>query len=145
MKIRKAVSLVGLVIGFVLPGLAQEQKTVDPEVRQEIDAATKKREDAFNKHDAAALSALYTEDAIDVWPSYGGATVGLPAIVKRYETFLASNPRPHSFEVTQVYAMANKICAVVDYTDHHSSKGQALVVYVLEPDGWKVRLFYLLN
>ena len=74
------------------------QNTVDPEVRQEIEAVTKRREEAFNKHDAAAWSAFYTEFAIDVWSLQAeGAAVGLPAIKKSMRPFLHLTPdRPHS-------------------------------------------------
>ena len=145
MKIRLLFTLAALAIGLATPTLAQLQNTVDPEVRQEIEAVTKRREEAFNKHDAAAWSAFYTEFAIDVWSIQAeGAAVGLPAIKKKYEAFFASHPRPTSFKVVQVYAIANKICAVMDYTDHHGLKGQNLVIYVYVPDAedWQVRLSY---
>jgi ketosteroid isomerase-like protein len=138
-------TLAALAIGLATPALAQLQDTVDPEVRQEIEAVTKRREEAFNKHDAAACSAFYTEFAIDVPKLRAeGAAVGLPAIKKNYETLFASHARPISFKVLQVYAIANKICAIVDYTDRDHLKGQNLVIYVYVPDAedWKVRLSY---
>ena len=93
MKIRTVVTIVGLAIGFALPGLAQEQNAVDPELRQQIEAVTKRREEAYNKHDAAAWSAFYTQDAIDVWTwEPNGAAVGLPAIVKGMRPSLHLTP-----------------------------------------------------
>ena len=73
---------------------AQEQNTVDPEVRQQIEAVHKKFDDAFSKRDAAALAALYTQDAIEVWPweEKGGAASGQEAIEKRWAVELASSP-----------------------------------------------------
>ena len=146
MNIRLLFTLAALAIGLATQALAQEQKTVDPEVRQEIEAVTKTREEAFNKHGAADWCAFYTEFAIDVWSLQAeGAAVGLPAIKKKYEAHFATHPAPQSFKVVQVYAIANKMCAVMDYTDHRYSKGQALVIYVFDADGdWKVRLSYLL-
>jgi len=141
-------TLAALAIGLATPALAQLQDTVDPEVRQQIEAVTKRREEAFNKHDAAAWSGFYTEFAIDVWSIQAeGAAVGLPAIKKKYEAFFSSPPRPTSFKVVQMYAIANKICAVMDYTDQHGLKGQNLVIYVYVPDAedWKVRLSYGLS
>ena len=64
MKTRLLFALVGLAIGFALPVLAQEQNTVDPELRQQIEAVLMKFDDAYNKHDAAATPALYTQDAV---------------------------------------------------------------------------------
>jgi len=43
MKIRLILSLAGLASGFALPAFAQEKGTVDPQVRQEIEALEKKR------------------------------------------------------------------------------------------------------
>ena len=144
MKIRLLFTLAALAIGLATPALAQLQNTVEPEVRQQIEAVTKRME-AFNKHDAAAWSAFYTEFAVDVWSYQAERTaVGLPAIKKKYEAHLASHPKPISFKVVQAYAITNKIVAVIDYTDHHTWKGKGLVVYVYDPDAddWKVRLFY---
>ena len=60
-----------------MPTFAQEQNTVDPEVRQQIEAVLMKLGEAYNKHDAAAITALYTQNAVQVWdwenvgPFYG--------------------------------------------------------------------------
>ena len=64
MKTPFLVALAGLAIGFAVPTLAQQ--TVDPQVREQIDAKIKKSDEAFNNNDAAALAALLTEDAIVV-------------------------------------------------------------------------------
>ena len=64
MKMRLLPALAALAIGFVVPALAQEQNTIDPEVRQQIEAAVMKFDEAFNKHDAAAIAALYTQDTV---------------------------------------------------------------------------------
>jgi hypothetical protein len=65
-----------------LPTLAQEQNTVDPEVRQQIEAVLTKYEDAFNKNDTAAIAALYTADAAEVFQkdeAGGSASGGKPS------------------------------------------------------------------
>ena len=67
MKIRLVVALVGLAISFALPTFAQQKETVDPQLIQKLyDTISKKWNEACNNHDAAAIAALYTEDAIDV-------------------------------------------------------------------------------
>jgi len=38
MKVGSVAALIGLAIGFALPCIAQEKNTVDPQVRQEIEA-----------------------------------------------------------------------------------------------------------
>jgi hypothetical protein len=123
---------------------AQEQNTVDPEVRQQIEAVTKQREEAYNKHDAAAWSAFYTQGAIDVWTWESvGTAVGLPAIEKRYAAEFASYPPKQSFKVVRVYAIGNEICAVMEYKHQLHAKGHALVIYVRDAGDWKVRLSYI--
>jgi hypothetical protein len=59
MKIHLLIALVGLAISFALPTFAQEQSAVDPETRQEIEAVAMQSVEAYNKHDAAAIAALY--------------------------------------------------------------------------------------
>jgi hypothetical protein len=46
MKMRVLLTLAGLAIGFAVPALGQEQNTVDPEVRQQIEAALTKFDEA---------------------------------------------------------------------------------------------------
>ena len=74
MKIRSLLALVGLAISFALPTFAQQKETVDPQLIQKLDTMSKKYNEAFNNHDAAAIAAVYTEDAVfvpDTGPLYG--------------------------------------------------------------------------
>ena len=64
MKISLVVVPLVLAVSFALSTFAQEQNTVDPEVRQQIEALLMKFGEAFNKHDPAAIAALYTQNAI---------------------------------------------------------------------------------
>ena len=71
MKLARLLTLAGLAIGFALPTFAQEKKdTVDPEVRQQIEALLVKGDEAFNKHDGAAFADTYS-----VHPLFAGATI----------------------------------------------------------------------
>jgi hypothetical protein len=47
MKMRLLFTLAALAIGVATQALAQEQNSVDPEVRQQIEAVTKRREEAY--------------------------------------------------------------------------------------------------
>jgi len=67
MKLRLLPTLVGLAIGFAATALAEEQSTVNPEVRQQIEAELAKFDDAFNNNDAAGIVSQFTPDAIEVW------------------------------------------------------------------------------
>ena len=127
------------------PTFAQEQKAVDPEVRQQIEAAVKKHEEAYNKYDAAAYAALYTPDAIEVlsWQSEGGATVGQQAIEKMAAAEFASFPAKQSFTLVQVYAIGSEICAISEFIHYYlGRKGYAVTIYVREGDDWKIRMVY---
>ena len=58
-------TLVGLAISFAVPALAQQKHTVASQIDEQI---VKKFDQAFNNGDAAAVAALYTEDAVQVTP-----------------------------------------------------------------------------
>jgi hypothetical protein len=64
MKMRLLLTLAGLVVGFPAPVLAQEKDTVDPEVRQQIEALIVNLDEAYNKSDAPAVAALFAQDAV---------------------------------------------------------------------------------
>jgi len=74
------VALVGLAIGLALPTFAQQTNTPDPQLRQRLFDLIKKHGDAINKNDAAAVAALFTEDAVIV--EQEGPTFGRKAIEK---------------------------------------------------------------
>ena len=74
MKIRAVVILVGLAISFAMPIFAQEKEDAKPfpftpipagpQLVQQIEAINQKFDEAFNKHDAAAVGQLYTSNAV---------------------------------------------------------------------------------
>jgi hypothetical protein len=88
MKILAVVILVGLAISFALPIFAQEKEDVKPfpftpipagpQLVQQIEAINQKFDEAFNKHDAAAVGALYTSNAVQTTPQ--GSFSGREAI-----------------------------------------------------------------
>jgi ketosteroid isomerase-like protein len=143
MKMRVLLTLAGLAITSIIPAIAKEQTTVDPEVRQQIDAALTKFDDAFNSRDAAATAALYTQDAAEVWSGWsaGGLAFGQEAIEKRH----ASNPDKLSHKLVQVQAIGNEICAISEWSiPPIDTKGHYVVtIYVREADEWKIRMAYV--
>jgi uncharacterized protein (TIGR02246 family) len=145
MKIRSVVALVGLAIGFALPTFAQEQKTVDPEVRQQIEAVFMKFGEAFNKHDAAAITALYTQDAVQWWSfwSEGAVASGQQAIEERYAGHFASSPGEFVGQLVQVYAIGNEMSVIAEKSHGLFGKGYVAWIYVRDADTWKIRLEYL--
>jgi uncharacterized protein (TIGR02246 family) len=129
MKIRLLSALAGLVIGFPAPAFAQEQNTVDPEVRQQIEAVNMKYDEAYNKNDAAAIVARYTQDAVEVWGWPGGSMAsGRQAIEERYKirfASTASTPGTLSRKLVEVRAIGNDICAISEFSHvyRQGSKG----------------------
>jgi uncharacterized protein (TIGR02246 family) len=140
MKMRLIIALVGLAISFALPTFSQDQNTVDPEVRQQIEAVHTKFVEAQNKGDAAALAALFTQDAVQVWygVSEGGSASGQQAIEKRYrETFAALSPLDS--KIVQIYPIGNDICAITEYKIM-TWKGHAVTIFGRDADTWKIRM-----
>jgi len=75
MKIRLVVALLGLAISFALPTFAQQKEPTPSDKDRQVSAALiKQSNDAWNNNDAAALAAMFTEDAVivnDTGPIYG--------------------------------------------------------------------------
>jgi ketosteroid isomerase-like protein len=102
MKIRLVVAVVGLAIGFAVPTFAQQKDTVDPQIIEQFAALGKKYAEAVNSNDAAAVAALYTEDAVRVTDT--GKIYGREAIEKywadlfkqiHFSNHIAKQDTPH--------------------------------------------------
>ena len=141
MKRRLLLTVAALAIGFTVPTLAQEKNTVDPQVRQQIEAVFMQFQEAYNKHDAAAMAALHTQTAVEV-RSWQGLAIGREAIVKRFEGDLARGRGKMVNELLEVRPIGTDICAIFD-TTVGGSKGKAVTIYVREGDGWKIRMTYV--
>jgi ketosteroid isomerase-like protein len=142
MKKQLLYALVGLTIGFAMPTFAQEQNTVGPEMRQQIEAAYMNFAEAFNKHDAAAIAALYTEDAVQVW-NYDnrGTASGQQAIEKRYADELALSPGNLVEKLVQLYGVGDEITPISEWSKG-VWKGYKVRIYVRDLDAWKIRMEY---
>ncbi|MEY2606022.1 MAG: hypothetical protein QOH31_3838 [Verrucomicrobiota bacterium] len=74
--------------------ITQEKDMADPQTTHKIRAITKAYDEGVNNSDAAAIAALYTEDAVFV--SDRGPIYGRPAIEKWYtDVFQAWHPKSH--------------------------------------------------
>jgi ketosteroid isomerase-like protein len=109
MKILSLLALVGLAIGFPAAVLAQEQRTVDPELRRQIEGVNMKFDQAQNEHDAVASAAFYTQNVVQVlqWAESGHPAVGQKAIEERYSLACASHPTECADELVQMYAIGD--------------------------------------
>ena len=109
---RLLLALAGFAIGFVSPTFAQD--TIDPKVEQQIRVLAAKYDEAFNKNDATALGALFSEDA--VFSGLHGTFNGRQAI----ENF-------HSQQVFARWHVNNRVTTVdrvVSVSDEVSSSGR---------------------
>jgi hypothetical protein len=79
MKIHLLLAFVALAIGLTAPTLAQQKDTIDSQIAEQV---TKKIDEGFNNGDAAAVGALFTEDAVFVTPQ--GPIFGREAIEKLF-------------------------------------------------------------
>jgi uncharacterized protein (TIGR02246 family) len=140
MRIRSAVAFVGLAISSALPAFAQEQSAVDPEVRQQIEAVSNQYGEAYNKHDAAAIAALYTLDAVRVADWSGGeSSVGREAIKSAFEVEFAGMAPRVDRSIIQMYAIDDRIAAISEFRQGFVH-GHALKIYVRDADTWKIRM-----
>jgi uncharacterized protein (TIGR02246 family) len=83
MKLRLQLAFVWLAISSALPTFAQQKETVDPKLGEAEAAFEKKIEEAYNNNDAAAVAALYADDAVEV--TNRGPVYGRQAIDKYFE------------------------------------------------------------
>ena len=143
MKIRAVVILVGLAISFALPGFAQQKDTVDPEVRQQVEALLIKFGEAFNKHDPAAIAALYTQNAIRLESWWSEGALGQQAIEKSYAGMLASMPGEFVGQVVQVYAIGDDMCVITKDSEGALWKGYKTWICNRDADTWKIRMEYV--
>ena len=138
MKIRSVVALVGLAISFAVPAFAQEKETVDPQIRRQLDALAKKFDEASNKADAAALAALFTQDAVEVGPD--GQVYGRQALEKRYsDMFQKWHPTDHLNTIERVYMLGKDTCMIIKWS-WGGLKGYVTTINVHEGDNWLFRI-----
>jgi len=125
-----------------LPTLAQEQKPVEPQVHQQIDAIRMKLRVAMHKQDAAAAADFYTLNGLKVLDWTVGTLSGRDAIEKDFAAYFASGPSEVVGKSVQMYAVGNEIVDISEWSsgpyDGHSVK-----IYVRDADTWKIRLEYV--
>ena len=154
MKIRLVVALVGLAIGFALPAFTQEKEevnpfpfhavTASPQLVKHLEAINLKFDEACNKHDAAAIGALYIAKAVQVTPV--GTFSGREAIEKHFtDLFARFNDSDRVTKMSYVYAFAGDLCAIGGYSlsmgwgSRQHTGGYLVNVYTRVGDTWKIR------
>jgi ketosteroid isomerase-like protein len=152
MKMRLVAALAGFAISFAFPIFAQEKEEVKPfpftpipagpQLVQQIEATNQKWDEACNKHDAAAVGALYTANAVLATPR--GIFSGREAIEKYFtDVFQRFNPSDQLTKISYVYAFGGDLCAIGGWTltvngSQHAG-GYLVNVYTPVRDTWKIR------
>ena len=141
MKKPLVVALVGSAISLSVPTLAQPQKAVDPEVRKQIEAVFTEFQDAYNKHDATAIAALYSPDAVEL-RSWRGLLSGQEAIRRIFAFDFALGAGKMASELVQLCPVGNAICEIA-HSNVGAWKDETMVIYVRDGDSWKRRAVYV--
>jgi uncharacterized protein (TIGR02246 family) len=147
MKTRLLGALVGLAISFALPTFAQQ--TVDPKTEQQIRVLAAKYDDAINRHDAAVVAALYTEDGVGQIPEQRLSPAhGRQGIENTFAHWF-KNWQVGNYHTTvdRVTAVGNEIRSIGKWSDifkgtmggTQSFDGHYSWVLVREGDTWKIR------
>jgi uncharacterized protein (TIGR02246 family) len=147
MKIRLAVAVVVLAIGFSMPTFAQQKDTVDPKIEQQIRVLAAKYDGAINSHDPAAVAALYAQDGVRT--THDGTFHGRQAIEKSYALLDFTSWQIGNYVTTvgQVIAVGNEVRSTGRWSCVHKSwsgtpgnaDGYYSWVLVREGDTWKIR------
>ena len=152
MKRRLLVALAGLAIGFAVPTLAQQKDTLDPQTAQKILATGPAWDRGANNHDATAIAALFSEDA--VFGTTAGPVNGRQAIEKLFrDLYQGWHPSNHliKFDGNAPHPLGtagNEAWATGEWSETGQgptgeplpNKGYWLAIFVREGDDWKIRL-----
>ena len=141
MKIRLLV-FVALAIDLTLPTFAQEKTEAKPKILAAIQANDKAYDDAFNKHDATAMAALYATNAVMVAPD--GVFNGRDNIQHEYSTlFLGADYSDHMNTLDQIHTASPLYpWAVSNWVmTSHGVKitGWRFLTYIPEGGAWLVK------
>jgi uncharacterized protein (TIGR02246 family) len=141
---RLVVALAGLAINLTAPVFAQQKDTVDPQIAEQVRELAAKYDEAFNKNDAAAVTALYTEDAVFETPN--GTFNGRDAIEGLYRKlyFEGDHAKNDVTVVDEVVGVGNEVRVTGTWSDTFEqgatihADGIYSWVLIHEGDSWKI-------
>jgi uncharacterized protein (TIGR02246 family) len=151
MKTHLLLAFVGLATGFVLPAFGQQKDTVDSKIEQQIRDLAANYDTAMNKHDQAAVAALYAQDAVRVTALNNGTFYGRQAIEKAFVKYDFDRWQVRNY-FTKIYRLTpvgNEVHSTGTWSsvytregNHiHLSNGDGCCSWVLVREGgtWKIR------
>ena len=100
--------------------------------------------DAFNKRDAVAVAALFTQDAVQLWQGMSKDAVasGQQAIEKRF-AWLLSSPGEFVGQVVEVYPIGNDMSVITKGSVGTLWTGYRAWICVHDADTWKILIEYV--
>jgi uncharacterized protein (TIGR02246 family) len=135
-----------IAIGLAASALAGQQ--VDQNTRQQIEQISATYHDAWNNHNAAEISDLYTNDGVVVTDRTAGAKKGRKAIEAYYVNVFNRMSHQDSATVDEIFPLGNN--AVITVGRYHisgqgqggaiKSEGYYTTVDVLEGGKWRIRM-----
>ena len=134
---RIAMGFAALALALPLPVFAQAAT----DLRAQIEQADKAWQTAYNGGDAAALAALYAEDAIVMAPG-GEAVSGRAAIQAMFATDIARGSK-NALTTREVFGGGDYAIAVGGWVEtgadgSHKDHGSYVTVYKRVGNGWKI-------
>jgi uncharacterized protein (TIGR02246 family) len=130
-------TIIPMLLLFAFTVCAQQTTT-----RSAIDAGVRRWTDAAAKGDAAALAALYTDDAM-VFPSNSDIVKGNAAVKSFWQGFLDSGIKNVSLNTIEVDALGNTAIETGTYTataadGKVADRGKYIVVWKRIGNNWKI-------
>ena len=140
---RSSIIVAFAALGFITPASAQE---IDQNHRQQIERLATAYVENWNKHDAAAVAALYTKDGAQV--TAAGVRSGPQEIEQAYQSAMKTFPQHNGQTIEQISPLGND--ADIRIGQFHLSgdgpngptklDGRYTAVDVREGGTWKIRL-----
>jgi uncharacterized protein (TIGR02246 family) len=149
MRLLLTLAFLGMVAGgpaVAAPGLLSGDLAGNADALGEFGALTVRYDEACNQRDAAALAALFTEDAVCVMPD--GLLSGRQAIERWYsEHFQRWYPINHISETNQLNAIGQQVWSLGQWWNTLQTqngpvfvRGYWSALFVREGGAWKIRM-----
>jgi uncharacterized protein (TIGR02246 family) len=150
-KIHILIAFAGLASGSSLPALAQVNNKIDPKSEEQIRVLVANYDAAINRHDPAAVAALYAQDAVRATALNDGTFYGRPAIEKAYAKYDFERWQVSNY-FTRIYRLrpvGNEVRSTGTWSSVYTREGDRIHpsngdgcwswVLVREGDTWKIR------
>jgi uncharacterized protein (TIGR02246 family) len=151
MKMHFLLAFAGLASGFSLPAFTQEKDKVDPQIEQQIRMLVANYDAAINKHDPAAVAALYAQDAVRATALNDGTFHGRTAIEKAFAKYDFGRWQVSNY-FTKIYrltSIGSEVRSTGTWSSTYTREGDGVHpsngdgcwswVIVREGDTWKIR------